>query len=247
MSDKLAGKVALVTGASRGIGAAIAKRLAADGAAVAITFASSPAKAEEVVAAIESSGGKAIAIKADAANPEEVRAAVTQTVEQLGQLDILVNNAGIAVLAPIGDIKFEDYERIIAVNVTGLFVACQEAAKHLPNGGRIINIGSVNGDYMPFPGGSVYALTKGAVSAFTQGLARDLGPRAITVNNVQPGPVNTDLNPAEGDFADTMRKFIALGRYGSGEEIASLVSYLAGPESGYVTGANLNIDGGFTA
>lgn len=245
--SQLQNKVALVTGGSRGIGAAIARRLAKDGAVVALTYSSSPDKANEVVGQIEAAGGKALAIKADAADAEAVRAAVALTVKEFGGLDILVNNAGVAVLAPIGDISLEDFDRQVNINVRGLFVASQEASRHLKEGGRIINIGSVNADRIPFAGGSVYALSKGAVASFTQGLARDLGLRGITVNNVQPGPVDTEMNPAQGEFADSLRATLALGRYGQDTEIASFVSYLAGPEAGYITGANLTIDGGFAA
>ncbi len=244
-TPSLAGKVALVTGASRGIGAAIARRLAADGAAVAITYSASPEKAEEVVKSIEAAGGKAIAIQADASDAEAVRASVTRTVADLGRLDILVNNAGIALMAPLADLSEADFDRTFSVNVKALFVATQEAAKHLPDGGRVIHIGSVNSDSAPFPGLTAYSMSKGAVASMTRALARDLGPRGITVNNIQPGPVDTDMNPATGPFADTLRGLMALGRYGHGEEIAGLVSYLAGPDGGYVTGANLKIDGGF--
>jgi 3-oxoacyl-[acyl-carrier protein] reductase len=244
---KLTGKVALVTGASRSIGAAIAKRLAADGAAVAITYSASPDKAKEVVKAIEAAGGKALAIQADAADEKAVRAAVNKTIETFGGIDILVNNAGTLAMAPIDQFKMEDFDRVLDVNVRGLFVATQEASKHLREGGRIINIGSVNADRMPFQGGSVYALTKGAVASFTQGLARDLGARKITVNNIQPGPIDTDMNPAEGAFAETMKSFLALGRYGHTDEIASLVSYLASAEAGFITGTSVTIDGGFAA
>ena len=246
-SLKLAGKVALVTGGSRSLGAAIAKRLAADGAAVALTYSASPAKADEVVRDIEAAGGLALAIKADAADATATRAAVTQTVAKLGGLDILVNNAGIAVIAPITEFSLEDFDRLVNINVRGLFVATQEASRHLRDGGRIIHIGSVNSLSVPFAGGSVYALTKGAVSSFTKGLARDLGPRGITVNTVQPGPVDTDMNPAKGAFADEARTHIALGRYGQPEEIASFVSYLASPEASFITGASLLVDGGFAA
>src|SRR6187551_2302756 len=241
-SLKLAGKVALVTGGSRGLGAAIAKRLASDGAAVAITFSSSPAKADEVVKAIQAAGGKALAIKANAADAKAVRAAVQQVVSTFGGIDILVNNAGVAPMAPIDQFTDADYERAIAVNVTS-----QEASKHMRDGGRIIQIGSVNSQSMPFAGGSVYALTKGAVASFTKGLARDLGPRKITVNNIQPGPVDTDMNPANGAFADTLRGLMALKRYGHVDEIAGFVAYLASPEAAYITGASLLADGGFAA
>ncbi|MDZ7966536.1 MAG: 3-oxoacyl-ACP reductase family protein [Nostoc sp. DedSLP03] len=246
-NKKLTGKVALVTGGSRGLGAAIAKRLAQDGAAVALTYTSSPQKADEVVQAIKTAGGQVLAIRADSANAEAVKNAVTETVKAFGRLDILVNNAGIATLATIDEFSLDDFDRIIAVNIKGVFVATQEAVRHIGEGGRIIMIGSVNSDIMPFAGGSVYALTKGAIASFTRGLARDLGPRGITVNNIQPGPVDTDMNPAEGSFADTMRSMTALQRYGRSEEVADMVSYLASAEAGFVTGASLNIDGGFTA
>lgn len=246
MSD-LSGKSAFVTGGSRGIGAAIVKRLASDGAAVAFTYSSGAAPAEALVAEIESAGGKAIAIQADSANQEAVRSAVQQAATAFGKIDILVNNSGIIVLGPITDIKPQDFERILAINVHSVFTATQEAVRHMPDGGRIIHIGSVNSDRMPFVGGSVYALTKGAIYSFTKGLARDLGSRNITVNNIQPGPVDTDANPASGPFAEVMLGLMALKRYGKAEEIAGMVSYLAGPEAGYITGANLLIDGGFAA
>jgi 3-oxoacyl-[acyl-carrier protein] reductase len=244
-SERLADKVALVTGGSRGYGAAIARRLAADGAAVALTYSASPGQAEEVVHAIEAAGGRARAIRADATDAERVRASVSETVAAFGALDILVNNAGVAVVAPIEELSLEDFDRMLAVNVRGLFVATQEAARHMREGGRIVHIGSCNSARVTFAGGSAYALTKGAVEAFTRGLARDLGPRGITVNNVQPGPIDTDMNPADGPFADTLRAALALGRYGTADEIAGFVAWLAGPEASYVTGASLLADGGY--
>ena len=246
-TQTLSGKVALVTGGSRGIGAAIAKRLAADGAAVAITYASGQEKAAEVVRSIESAGGRALAIRADNMDAGAVRSAVAETVQTLGRLDVLVNNAGIAVIAPLDQFTREDFDRSVAVNIRAAFVAAQEAARHMADGGRIINIGSVNADRRPFAGGSVYAMTKAAIAGLTRGLARDLGPRGITVNNVQPGPVETDMNPADGPFAETLKGFMALKRYAKGNEIAAMVAYLAGPEAGFVTGASLTIDGGFAA
>ncbi|MFN6473131.1 MAG: 3-oxoacyl-ACP reductase family protein [Nostoc sp. SerVER01] len=247
MAKRLTGKVALVTGGSRGLGAAIAKRLADDDAAVALTYTSSPQKADEVVRAIESAGGKALAIRADSADVEAVKNAVAETVKAFGRLDILVNNAGVAALAPIDQFSLEDFDRLVAVNIKGVFVATQEAIRHMGEGGRIINIGSVNSDLVPFVGGSVYALTKGAIASFTRGLARDLGFRGITVNNIQPGPVDTDMNPADGPFAESIKAMIALQRYGHSDEIAGMVSYLASAEAGFITGASLKIDGGFTA
>jgi 3-oxoacyl-[acyl-carrier protein] reductase len=240
-------KVALVTGGSRGIGAAIAERLARDGAAVAITFTSAPEKADAVVAGIEAAGGRALAIRADSADADAVRAAVARTVETLGGLDVLVNNAGIAKMAPLDAFTLEDFDRTVAINVRAVFVAAQAAARHMTDGGRIITIGSTNADRMPFPGGAVYAMSKAAIAGLTRGLARDLGPRGITVNNVQPGPVDTDMNPATGPFADSLRALMALPRYGTADEIAAMVSYLAGPDAGFVTGASLTIDGGFGA
>jgi 3-oxoacyl-[acyl-carrier protein] reductase len=243
----LSGKVALVTGGSRGIGAAIAKRLAADGANVAITYASAPQKADEVVRAVEAAGGRGLAIHADSGDANAVKNAVAETVRAFGRLDVLVNNAGAAMIAALDQFSLEDFDRMVAVNIRGVFIAAQEAARHMKEGGRIINIGSTNSERIPFAGASVYTMTKAAVAGLTRGLARDLGPRGITVNAVQPGPVDTDMNPANGPFAESQKAFTALGRYGHGEEIAGLVSYLAGPEAGYVTGAGLLIDGGYAA
>jgi 3-oxoacyl-[acyl-carrier protein] reductase len=243
----LDGKVALVTGGSRGIGAAIARRLAQEGAAVAITYVNGERAAEEVVGDITGSGGAAIAIRADSADVDAVRRAVSETVAEFGRLDVLVNNAGIGTFAPLEQFSMEDFDRAVAVNVRAVFVAVQEAARHLPEGGRVINIGSVNAERMPFAGGSVYAMTKAAVSGLTRGLARDLGPRGITVNNVQPGPIDTDMNPANGPFAESLKSLMALPRYATGGEVAGMVAYLAGPEAAFVTGASLTIDGGFLA
>jgi 3-oxoacyl-[acyl-carrier protein] reductase len=246
-TKQLTGKVALVTGGSRGIGAAIAKRLAQDGANVVVTYAGSQEKADEVVRAIESNGGKAVAIRADSADDKALKSAVGATVKTFGRLDILVSNAGIAVIAPLDEFKLDDFDRILAINVRAVFVAAQEAARHMGDGGRIINIGSVNADRMPFAGGGPYAMSKAAVAGLTRGLARDLGPRGITVNTVQPGPVATDMNSEDGEFAKTLKSFMALKRYAKGEEIAGMVAYLASPEAGFVTGACLTIDGGFAA
>jgi len=247
MTKTLSGKVALVTGGSRGMGAAIAKRLARDGAAVAITYASAQQKAEEVVRAIEAAGGRALAIRADSADADAVKSAVAGTVQHFGRLDVLVNNAGIFVGGRVDEYSLADFDRMVAVNVRGVFAAVQEASRHMGEGGRIITIGSVNADRMPFAGGSVYAMTKAAIAGLTRGLARDLGPRGITVNNVQPGPTDTDMNPANGPRAEGMKAMMALHRFGRGDEIAGMVAYLAGPEAGFITGASLTIDGGYSA
>ncbi|HET7739444.1 MAG TPA: 3-oxoacyl-ACP reductase family protein [Mycobacterium sp.] len=242
----LAGRRALVTGGSRGIGAAIVRRLTAEGAAVAFTYSTSATDADKLVAEVKADGGTAVAIQAEAADPAQIASAVTRAVAELGGLDVLVNNAGTAVLAPAEEFTLEQFDRLVAVNIGGVFWAIHTAIPHLSEGARIINIGSINADRVPGPGISVYAMTKGAVSSLTRGLARELGPRGITVNNVQPGPINTDMNPAEGEFAESLKQVVALGRYGHTSDVAALVSFLAGPESGYITGANLNVDGGFT-
>lgn len=245
MANALEGKAALVTGGSRGIGAAIAKRLAREGAAVALTYAGSKQKAGEVARDIESAGGRALAIQADSADAAAVKKAVAETARTFGRLDILVNSAGVAVVAPLDEFPLDEFDRMVAINIRGSFVAAQAASRHMGEGGRIILIGSINADRMPFTGGAPYAMSKAAVAGLTRGLARDLGPRGITVNNIQPGPVDTDMNPAEGPFADMLKGFLSLSRYGRPEEIAAMVAYLAGPEAGFVTGASLNIDGGF--
>jgi len=243
----LAGKVAFVQGGSRGIGAAIVKRLARDGAAVAFTYVSSPDKAKEVVDGITAAGGRALAIKADSSNADAIKQAIAETAAAFDRIDILVNNAGVLALGPIDEFKIEDFDRTVAVNIRSVFIATQEAIRHMGDGGRIITIGSTNAERMPFQGGAAYAMSKSAIVGLTKGLARDLGPRNITVNNVQPGPVDTDMNPADSDFADSLKSIMAINRYGKADEIASFVSYLAGPEAGYITGASLMIDGGFSA
>ena len=245
--SKLTKKVALVTGGSRGIGAAIAKRLAADGASVAITYAKGADAAASVVKAIEGAGGKAIAIQAEAADVEAIKRAVEKTVAAFGGLDVLVNNAGIAIAKPFEETTLEDMDRMIEINLRGAFVATQAALKHIKTGGRIIMIGSCVGERMLTPGLVAYSATKGAVKMFTQGLSREVGSRGITVNNVQPGPIDTDLNPAAGDWAAPQKAATALDRYGSVEEVAALVAFVAGPESSYITGANLTVDGGTNA
>ncbi|WP_158821643.1 3-oxoacyl-ACP reductase family protein [Granulicella sp. S156] len=245
--SKLVNKVALVTGGSRGIGAAIAKRLAVDGASVAITYAKDASSASAVVKEIELAGGKAVAIQADAADADAVKAAVEKAVATLGRLDVLVNNAGTAIPKKFEDTTLEELDRVININIRGVFVATQAALKHMNDGGRIINIGSCVGERMMTPGLVPYSATKGAVKMFTQGLSREVGSRGITVNNVQPGPIDTDLNPAAGDWAEPQIAATALNRYGHVDEVAALVAFVAGPESSYITGANLTIDGGTNA
>ncbi|OKP25917.1 3-oxoacyl-ACP reductase family protein [Serratia fonticola] len=247
VTQLLSGRVAFVQGGSRGIGAAIVKRLAREGATVAFTYVSSPDKADEVVEAITTAGGQAIAIRADSADAEALQLAIRQTVNSFGKLDILVNNAGVLAMGSLAELSLADLDRTLAVNVRSVFVASQEAARHMNDNGRIINIGSTNAERMPFAGGAIYAMSKSALVGLTKGMARDLGSRGITVNNVQPGPVDTDMNPADGDFAELLKPMMAVGRYGKDEEIASFVAYLAGPEAGYITGASLTIDGGFSA
>ncbi|QNB09024.1 3-oxoacyl-ACP reductase FabG [Herbaspirillum frisingense] len=245
--NTLVSKVAFVQGGSRGIGAAIVQRLAAEGATVAFTYVSSPEKAQALVSSVEAAGGRALAIQADSSDATALQQAIRLAAETFGRLDILVNNAGVLAMGPIDQFKLEDLDRTLAVNVRSVFVATQEAARYMGDGGRVISIGSTNAERIPFAGGAVYAMSKSALVGLTKGLARDLGPRGITVNNVQPGPVDTDMNPASGDFAAALTGLMALPRYGKAEEIASFVAYLAGPESGYITGANLTIDGGFAA
>jgi 3-oxoacyl-[acyl-carrier protein] reductase len=245
--SKLANKVALVTGGSRGIGAAIAKRLAADGASVAITYAKDATSANAVVKAIEAGGGKALAIQADAADPKAINAAIEKVVATLGRLDVLVNNAGTAIPKPFEQATLEELDHVINLNFRGVMVATQVGLKHMNDNGRIIMIGSCLGERNLTPGLTAYAATKGAVKMFTQGLAREVGSRGITVNNVQPGPIDTDLNPASGDWATPQKANTALNRYGTVDEVAALVSFVAGPESSYITGANLTVDGGTNA
>src|ERR1700722_2642462 len=247
MTKQLGGKIALVTGGSRGIGAAIAKRLAADGANVAITYTKGADAAASVVKEIERAGGKAIAIQADAADAAAVKAAVEKTFTTFGRLDVLVNNAGTAIPKPFEEATLEEMDRVLDINVRGVFVATQAALKHMKSGGRVIMIGSAVGERVAAPGLVPYAGTKGAVKMFTQALAREIGGRGITVNNVQPGPIDTELNPAAGEWAVPQKAATALDRYGHVDEIAAMVAFVAGPESSYITGANLTVDGGMNA
>jgi 3-oxoacyl-[acyl-carrier protein] reductase len=246
MAAPLAGRRALVTGAARGIGAAIVRRLASDGAAVAFTYSSSATAAEKLVAEVTETGGVAFAIQADSGDPVQVARSIDETVRQLGGLDILVNNAGILPAAPIESLTMEQFDRLVAINIRGVFAAIQAALPQLDGTGRVINIGSINADRVPLAGMSIYAMSKAAVAGMTRALARELGPRGITVNNLQVGPTATDMTPEDSPVAGTLRTLMALGRFGQPHEIASAVSYLAGPEAAFITGANWNVDGGFT-
>ena len=248
MTEKeLENKTAFVTGGSRGIGEAIAVKLAENGADVVITYVSSAEKAEEVVRKIESFGVKGLAIKADANDAENVIDAVKEAAEKFGKIDILVNNAGILKLNHVTACTLEDFDRMINVNVRAVFAATIEAVKTMPENGRIITIGSGSGDQALLPTTSLYAISKTAAKLLTKGWARDLGGKKITVNIIQPGPVDTDMNPADGEFSEMFKGFTALGRYGKSEEIAELTAFLASPRAGYITGAAISIDGGFSA
>jgi 3-oxoacyl-[acyl-carrier protein] reductase len=247
--SNLKDKVALVTGGSRGIGAAIVKRLAADGAAVAFTYLNAEEKAKLLVNEIENAGGRAVAIKADSADAKAAQEAVEKTVKSFGKLDILVNSAGVSAFKTIDntDGDLQDVERLMAVNLTGVSATVRAATKYLPEGGRVISIGSTFADRLAFAGFSDYAASKAAVAAYTRGWAWDLGKKGITVNTVQPGPTATDMNPDDTDFAKAVKANLALGRYGRSEEIAAVVAFLASPDASFITGSTLTVDGGQNA
>jgi 3-oxoacyl-[acyl-carrier protein] reductase len=242
--SQLAGKVALVFGGSRGIGAAIVRQLAADGASVALTYAKSPEKAAETARAAKTPGGSVMTIKADSADSQAVRDAVAQTVARFGRLDIVVVNAGILIRGTVDSYDLDDFDRMLATNVRGVFVAIQASAPHLTNGGRIVTIGSNTAIRTAFPGSSVYSMTKGAIASLVRGVAIDLAPRGITVNNVQPGPTATDMTAGH---VEMVKALVPLGRLGEPEEIAGLVAYLASAKAGFITGSSLTIDGGYVA
>ncbi|MFG2714552.1 SDR family oxidoreductase [Streptomyces goshikiensis] len=240
-------RVALITGGSRGIGAATALRLAQDGADVAITYVNDARAAAEVVGKVEALGRRALAVRADAGVPADAVAAVEETVRRLGRLDVLVNNAGAGVLGPLDGLELHDVDRVLAVNVRGAFLAAQAAVGRMGRGGRIITVGSCMTQRVPGPGGTLYAMSKAALSGLTKALARELGERGITANLVHPGPVDTEMNPADGPYAGSQSALTALGRFGRPEEVAAMVSFLAGAEAGYVTGAEFSVDGGHAA
>jgi len=244
---KLENKVALVTGGSRGIGAATVRRLADDGASVAFTYTRSAEKAEALAAEINAAGGRVIAIAADSARPADIINSVNKTVAEFGGLDILVNNAGIGIGKDFHEHTIEEYDQVMDVNVKSVYVAALEAVKHLKSGGRIITIGSNMADNATGPQTTLYVMSKSALQGFTRGLARDLGPKGITVTLVQPGPTNTDMNPATGAHADYARSRMALPDYGTVEDVAGLVSFLASEESKRITGSWVTTDGGFNA
>jgi 3-oxoacyl-[acyl-carrier protein] reductase len=246
--QSLAGKVAIVTGAGRGIGAAIARRLGASGANVIATYNRSNTLASRLVQSLIDEGFRAQAVKLDIASPREIEETFASVAERFGCIDILVNNAGLEMVGRIGKVSLADLNAVVSVNVTGLFIAVQEAVRYMPPGGRIINIGSISSEYMPYPGRSVYAMTKSAVSGLTRGLVRELAEKSITINNVQPGRINTDmLKSVLGDKFEQVQSQMPLSRFGEASEVAELVHFLSAPEAGYITGANIRADGGVSA
>lgn len=247
MNKPLAGMVAVVTGGARGIGAAIVRRLADDGAHVALTYQKGAAAAEAVVADIAAAGGSVQMLQSDSGDPATLAKTIDVVAREHGRLDILVNNAGVALMGPLEEFSVEDFDRTVAVNVRAVYFGVKAAVAHMGQGGRIVNISSTNALRMPFVGGAVYAMSKSALSGLTQGLARELGPRGITINNVLPGPVDTDMNPENTAFGASLHDFMAIARHGRPAEIAAMVAYLASAEAAFVTGGDLLIDGGFAA
>jgi len=246
MNQRLEGKVALVTGGGRGIGAAVALRLAQEGADVAFTFQQNQQRADDMMERIKAVGRRVLAVQADSADPVAVTAAVDRVTGELGRLDILVNNAGRFPVAPLEEVTMEEFEQTVAVNIRAPFVAAQAAVTRMRAGGRIINIGSMMGDRAVFPGFSLYAMSKTALTGLTKALGRELGPRAITVNLVNPGATDTELNPADSPMAETVNGFTALGHYGAPADVAGAVAFLASEDGRYITGATVTVDGGFT-
>jgi 3-oxoacyl-[acyl-carrier protein] reductase len=244
---RLENKVAMITGGGRGMGASITKRLAAEGASVVLTYSKSREQAEAIAAEINASGGKALAVEADSADAQAVINAVDKTVAEFGKLDVLVNNAGIYIGKAFEEHTLEDYDQIMGINVKAVYAASLAAVKHLPAGGRIITIGSNMAENALGPETTLYTMSKAALTGFTRGLARDLGKKDITVNLVQPGPINTDMNPSDTDLADFLRSRMALSEYGTGDDIAGLVAFLASAEGKFITGTAITIDGGLNA
>jgi len=244
-SHDLSNKIAFVQGGSRGIGAAIVSKLAEQGATVAFTYANSDQAANRLVDELSANGLKVRAIKADSSSSQEIIDAINKIVAEFGKIDILVNNVGIFIMNKIQDVTLEEIEKIMAVNIKSVIIASHEVAQHMPDYGRIINIGSINAERVPSAGLTLYSMTKSAIKGLTKGMARDLGERFITVNNIQPGPVDTDMNPADGEMASLLIDIMAIKRYGYKNEIAALVSWLCSEDAGYITGANINVDGGY--
>lgn len=243
----LKGKRALVTGGSRGIGAAIAQALAENGADVAITYQSSAERARSVVSSIEMLGRRGVAVQADSADLDAIKRAVNETVESLGGLDILVNSAALGLAGPIADLDLVRYQALMDVNVRAPLAFSQAAIPHLPKGGRIISIGSALGDRVPFPGVTAYAMSKSALLSFTRGLSRELGPQGITVNLVSPGSTDTEANPADGASGNFQRGLTSVGRFAQPREIAAAVAFLASPAASMVNGTVMTVDGGANA
>lgn len=243
---KLEGKVTFITGGSRGMGAAIAKHLSAEGANVVFTHSGNNSqKAHQVLDSLKSNGVRAEALIANNEDADALVKALEYVREAYGSIDILVNNAGVYMQKPIEEYSFEEYDQMMNINVKAVFVATQFAARHMKSGGRVITVGSNMADRVLSAGGSLYAMSKSALIGLTKGAARDLGPRGITVNLIQPGPIDTDMNPADSEFAPVLKSFTAIERYGTVEEIAGLVMYLSSEESQFITGTSITIDGGF--
>lgn len=245
--ESIKNKTAFVTGGSRGIGQQIVRKLFSEGVNIAFTYSNSENEANQLVLELSNEETKVIALRADSGNEKSIIDAINKAFEVFGSLDILVNNAGVAINDLLPDVKMEDFDKMVAVNIKGVFVAIQTVAALMNDGGRIITIGSAAAERSIFPSGSVYAMTKAAVAGLTRGIARDLAPRGITVNTVQPGPIETDMNPADSQFADIIRGYVALGHYGTKSDIAELVAFLANPSAKYITGTSINIDGGLVS
>lgn len=243
----MSGKAVLVTGGSRGVGAATAVRFAREGADVAFTYLQGEDRAREVAARVEAAGGKALALRADAGSAGDAAGAVEWAADAFGRLDVLVNNVGVGVLGPLESLTLAEVDRVLAVNVRAAFLASQAAAARMERGGRIVTVGTCMTQRVPGPGGTLYATSKAALVGLTKALARELGDRGITANIVHPGPTDTDMNPADGPYAASQAGMTALGRFGTAEEVASMVTFLAGPEAAYVTGAEFSVDGGHAA